>query len=88
MVCNIAFLGCYNWSDNKKKNNNNNNVSLKLGFNIYPTYLDGGSRPHLNHEVIQMAQVMTLAFLEAMVDRDYDVDDVLHIHDDVDLGLI
>lgn len=77
------IIGCvYN------KNNNNNNVSLKLGINIYPTYLDGGSQPHLNHGVIRMVQVTTLAFLEATVGHDYDAGDVLRSRDDVGLGLI
>jgi hypothetical protein len=46
-------------------------MSLKLGINIYPTYLDGGSQPHLNHEVIRKEPAMTLAYQEAAVARDY-----------------
>lgn len=44
-------------------------MSLKLGINIYPTYLDGGSQPHLNRVVIQKVPAMTLAFLAARADR-------------------
>lgn len=52
-------------------------VTLKLGNNIYPTYLDGGSQPHLNRVVIQKVQATTLAFRAEEAARDYDADDVV-----------
>lgn len=53
-------------------------MTLKLGINIYPTYLDGGSQPHLNRVVIQKVQATTLAFRAEGAARDYDADDVVH----------
>jgi hypothetical protein len=53
-------------------------MTLKLGINIYPTYLDGGSQPHLNRVVIQKVQATTLAFQAEVVAHDYDADDVVH----------
>lgn len=53
-------------------------MSLKLGINIYPTYLDGGSQPHLTHVVIRTVQARTLACQVEVAGRDYDGDDVDH----------
>lgn len=53
-------------------------MSLKLGINIYPTYLDGGSQPHLDRVVIRMVQAMSLACRAAKADRDYGADDGVH----------
>jgi hypothetical protein len=51
---------------------------LKFGINIYPTYLDGGTRPHLNHVVIRREQAMTLACRVEVAVHDYDADDGVH----------
>jgi hypothetical protein len=53
-------------------------MTLKLGINIYPTYLDGGSQPHLNRVVIQKVPATTLACRAGEAGRDYDADDVVH----------
>lgn len=63
----VSLLGCLN-----------NKSVTKTGINIYPTYLDGGSQPHLNHEVIRTEPTTTWAFPEEAAAHGCGADGELH----------